>query len=82
VNAIFLALIIGAFYVSTRRTSKGAWREQAERDIRARLGEETPQELRELEAAERETQESNAAAGAFWAEEMLFADYEGGAGEK
>jgi hypothetical protein len=79
VQILLVVLIVGAVFVSTRRMvttrrSTPAWRVQAEKDIRAMLGEETPEELRELMTEERYTQESNHAACEFWGDAMLHDD--------
>jgi hypothetical protein len=80
-TALFITLILGAVFVSTRRMtasrSTPAWRIQAEKDVRALLGEETAEELRELESQERYTHNKNAAGFAFWCGQKTYRDYDG-----
>ncbi len=77
-----IALLLAAVFAPAVRLLGGsretpAWRLQAEKDLRAMLGEETPAELRELDRAERYTHDRNASSGAFWAGSDTWIDSRG-----
>lgn len=69
-NILFAALIISAVFVGTRRVAgpgtRSSWRTRAEKDVRARLGYETAQELRKMQAEERAIRADFHEGAGFW----------------
>ena len=84
-NLFFAALLIGAVYVSVRRSRTAENTKQLRRgeayylQVRKEMGIDpySPAELAEMEAEERYTHDKNAASGAFWTGSHTWIDSNG-----